>query len=38
MRALFPSAAALEHVAEKYNAIEGGKQTLGRLAAYLEQI
>jgi len=36
MRALFPSAEALQFVAEKYHAIEGGKQTLGRLAEYVE--
>jgi hypothetical protein len=35
MRMLFPSAAAREHVVTKYNAIEGGNQTLGRLADYL---
>jgi uncharacterized protein YndB with AHSA1/START domain len=35
MRMLFPSTAALDHVVTKYGAIEGGKQTLGKLAEYL---
>lgn len=35
MESLFPSAAALEHVIKHYGADEGGRQTLGRLAAYL---
>jgi uncharacterized protein YndB with AHSA1/START domain len=35
MRAVFPSAAERNRVAEKYGAIEGAKQTLGRLAAHL---
>ena len=35
MRQLFPSAAALQHVVSKYGAIEGAKQTLGRLAEHL---
>jgi uncharacterized protein YndB with AHSA1/START domain len=37
MTAVFPSAAARELVVEKYGAIEGGKQTLARLAEYLEK-
>jgi uncharacterized protein YndB with AHSA1/START domain len=36
-RMLFPSAAARDHVVREFNAIEGGKQTLGRLAGYLEK-
>lgn len=35
MRALFLTAAARDYVVKEHNAIEGGKQTLGRLAAYL---
>jgi uncharacterized protein YndB with AHSA1/START domain len=35
LRMLFPSAAAREHVVKTYDAIEGGKQTLGRLAEQL---
>lgn len=38
MRSIFPSAAALEHVVKEYGAIEGGKQTLGRLAEYAENM
>ena len=38
MRMLFPSAAARDHVVEKYGAVEGANQTLGRLAAYLPQL
>ena len=37
MRMLFPSNAAREHVVQKYGAVEGAKQTLGRLADYLEK-
>lgn len=37
MRALFPTAEALEFVVRNFNAIEGGKQTLGRLDEYLKQ-
>ncbi len=36
MTSLFPSKAARDLVVEKYDAIEGGKQTLARLATYLE--
>lgn len=36
MRMLFASAAAREHIVKKYGAIEGGKQTLGRLGEYLK--
>jgi uncharacterized protein YndB with AHSA1/START domain len=35
MRGVFPSAAARDMVVKTYNAIEGGKQTLGRLAEQL---
>src|SRR5690606_15460044 len=35
MRMLFPSAAERDKVVREYGAIEGGKQTLGRLAEYL---
>jgi uncharacterized protein YndB with AHSA1/START domain len=35
MKALFPSAAERDRVAEKYGAVEGAKQTLERLAEHL---
>jgi uncharacterized protein YndB with AHSA1/START domain len=35
MTAVFPTAEARDHVVEKYGAIEGAQQTLGRLANYL---
>lgn len=35
MRAVFQTKAQRDEVVEKYGAIEGGKQTLGRLAAYI---
>ena len=35
LRALFPSKQRRDFVVENYGAIEGGKQTLGRLAAYV---
>lgn len=35
MRALFKTKAERDEVVERYGAIEGGKQTLGRLAAYV---
>jgi len=35
MRMVFPTAAERDQVVKHYNAIEGGKQTLGRLASYL---
>lgn len=35
LRLLLPSAEAREHVVKNFGAIEGGKQTLGRLGAYL---
>ena len=37
MRLVFASAAARDLVIEKHDAIEGGNQTLGRLAEYLKQ-
>jgi hypothetical protein len=38
MRSLFATATELDHVVEKYGAIEGGRQHLARLAAYLETL
>lgn len=35
MRALFPSVEARDYVVREHNAIEGGQQTLGRLADYV---
>ena len=35
MRALFPTAAEREFAVEKHGAIEGGKQTLERLAEFV---
>ena len=35
MRSLFPTAAARDHVVREFGAIEGGRQTLARLAEYL---
>ncbi|HKY94402.1 MAG TPA: SRPBCC family protein [Kiloniellales bacterium] len=37
LAAEFPSKAERDFVAEKYGAVEGGRQTLERLAEYLEQ-
>ncbi len=37
MRATFPSVAARQFVVENFGAIEGGRQTLGRLDAYLRE-
>jgi uncharacterized protein YndB with AHSA1/START domain len=37
LRSLFPTAEARDHVVRRVKAIEGGEQTLGRLAAYLER-
>jgi uncharacterized protein YndB with AHSA1/START domain len=37
IRSLFPTKAERDQVVKFYNAIEGGKQTLGRLAEYLPQ-
>lgn len=38
MRGVFPSAAERDRVVREYGAIEGGKQTLGRLAEYLKSM
>lgn len=38
MRAIFPTAAVRDTTIKTYNAIEGGKQTLARLAAYLPEM
>jgi len=35
MRSLFPTRAMRDEVVEKYHAIEGGQQTLGKLATYV---
>ncbi|MCX6020664.1 MAG: SRPBCC family protein [Chloroflexi bacterium] len=35
MQAVFPTAAARDHAAREYGAIEGGQQTIDRLAEYL---
>jgi uncharacterized protein YndB with AHSA1/START domain len=37
-RMVFASAADREHVVREFNAIEGGRQTLGRLAGYLARM
>lgn len=37
LRSIFPSAEERDFVVAKYGAIEGGKQTLGRLATYIER-
>lgn len=38
MRMIFPSKAARDFVIREYNAVEGGKQTMGRLAEYLQRL
>jgi uncharacterized protein YndB with AHSA1/START domain len=38
MRGVFDTAEAMQEVVEKYNAKEGGKQTLERLAEYLQSL
>jgi uncharacterized protein YndB with AHSA1/START domain len=38
MSAVFPSAEERERVAREYGAVEGGQQTIGRLAAYVETL
>ena len=38
MRTLFPTKELRDEAVEKYHAIEGAKQTLGNLAAYVTQI
>ncbi|WP_084614406.1 SRPBCC family protein [Nakamurella lactea] len=38
MRTVFPTKELRDEAAEKYHAIEGGRQTLGKLAAYVTEI
>jgi|SRR5579871_1157569 len=38
MRTVFPTRAMRDEVVEKYHAIEGGQQTLSKLAAYVMEI
>ena len=38
MRTLFPTKAMRDEAVEKYRAVEGGRQTLGKLAAYVTGI
>lgn len=38
LRALFKTRAQLDKVVREYHAIEGGEQTLGRLAAYVPEL
>jgi uncharacterized protein YndB with AHSA1/START domain len=38
MRTVFPTKELRDEAAEKYHAIEGGRQTLGNLAAYVTEI
>jgi uncharacterized protein YndB with AHSA1/START domain len=38
MRTVFPSKELRDEAVEKYHAIEGGRQTLGNLAAYVAEI
>jgi uncharacterized protein YndB with AHSA1/START domain len=38
MRSEFPTAEARDHVVREYHAVEGGKQTLAKLAAYAESL
>ncbi len=38
MRTVFPTRELREEAVEKYHAIEGGRQTLGNLAAYVTEI
>ncbi|HWK73891.1 MAG TPA: SRPBCC family protein [Povalibacter sp.] len=38
LRSLFPTAAARDFAVSKYGAIEGGRQTLGRLDAYVANL
>ncbi len=38
MRSIFPTAELLKRVVEEFGAIEGGKQTLAKLAAYAESL
>ncbi len=38
MRTVFPTKAHRDEAVEQYHAIEGGQQTLGHLAAYVEEL
>jgi uncharacterized protein YndB with AHSA1/START domain len=38
MRAVFPTKELRDEAVERYHAVEGGRQTLGRLAAYVTEI
>ena len=38
MRTVFPTKARRDEAVETYHAIEGGRQTLGNLAAYVTEI
>lgn len=38
MKSVFPSAEERDRVVKEHGAIEGGKQTLGRLSAYVESL
>jgi uncharacterized protein YndB with AHSA1/START domain len=38
MRMVFPTAAERDHVAREYKAVEGGAQTMARLASYLPSL
>jgi uncharacterized protein YndB with AHSA1/START domain len=38
MHTVFPTKALRDEAVEKYHAIEGGRQTLGNLAAYVTEI
>lgn len=38
MRTIFPTKELRDEAAERYHAVEGGEQTLGKLAAYIAEI
>ena len=38
MRTVFPTAELRDEAVEKYHAVEGGRQTLGNLAAYVSEV
>ena len=38
LRSVFPTKARRDHVVEEFGAIEGGRQTLGRLAAFMTAV
>jgi ribosomal protein L13 len=38
MHTVFPTKEMRDEVVEKYHAIEGGQQTLGKLAAYITEM